>query len=158
MVLVGEIVLSYIVMVIGIYYVEIIDENGCVFVFNFISLSNDCGDVIGMGGGLFCNNLGYIFMVMDNGVCDNCVYIVEVIGSLFGLILWFFDDFDSGVNNLVSGENVIYQFIKFGFYCIFMLVIYDNVGSNVVCVEMILDIILVVVDFDYDGVCLGVFV
>ena len=153
--LAGETASSYTATAIGTYHVEIIDENGCAFVSNSISLSNDCGDVTGTGGGPSCNNPGHTFTAMDNGACDNRAYTAEAIGSLPGSILWFFDDPDSGANNSASGENVTHQFTKPGFYRIFMLATYDNAGSNVVCVEMIPDTILAVADFDYDGVCPG---
>lgn len=145
----------YTATAVGDYHVDIVDENGCAFSSNTIVLRNDCGDVTGTGGGPACNNPGHTFTAMDNGSCDNRSYTAIATGSIPGSVLWFFDDPASGVNNSASGVNVSHEFTTAGFYRIFMLASYDNMGAPVTCVEMIPDTVLAVANFDYDGVCPG---
>ncbi|MEO0726085.1 MAG: PKD domain-containing protein [Bacteroidota bacterium] len=153
--LAGETSSTYTAMALGNYWVDIIDENGCSFSSNTITLENNCGSGQGTGGGPNCNNPDHSFTSMDNGACDDRSYTAIADGNIPGSVFWIFDDPDSGANNTATGENVSHLFSKPGFYRIFMFANYDNMGTPVTCVTMIPDTVLAVAEFDYDGVCPG---
>lgn len=152
----GETGTSYTASAFGAYHVEIIDENGCSFASNTISVYEDCGDPGGTGGGASCNNSDHNFTRMEDGSCDNRMYTANAVGSIPGTTYWRFDDSASGVNNTATGDNVSHQFTKPGFYRVFMGALYDDgAGGQVLCRSIQPDTIYAVAAFDYEGVCPG---
>jgi gliding motility-associated-like protein len=140
----------------GNYHVEIIDESGCAYASNVITLQEDCGSIGGTGGGAGCNNPDHTFTTTDNGSCDNRAYSAIATGAIPGSIFWIFDDPFNGTSG-GNGQNVTYQYTKPGFYRVLMAALYDDgMGGSVLCREIIPDTIFAVANFAYDGVCPGV--
>lgn len=154
--LAGETGSNYTATAFGTYHVDIIDENGCAFSSNTISVEDNCTDIRCTGGGAGCNNPGHTFTAMDNGSCDDRAYTAIATGSIPGSVFWNFDDPDSGAANSGSGVNVTHQYTKPGFYRVLMGALYDDgMGGSVLCREILPDTVFAVADFEYDGVCPG---
>lgn len=154
--LAGETSTNYTATAFGNYHVDIVDENGCAFSSNTITVADNCTDIRCTGGGASCNNPGHTFTSMDNGSCDDRAYTAIANGSIPGSIFWNFDDPDSGVANNANGLNVTHQYTKPGFYRVLMGALYDDgMGGSVLCRDILPDTVFAVADFDYDGVCPG---
>lgn len=154
--LAGETGTNYTATAFGVYRVDIIDENGCAFSSNTISVEDNCTDISGTGGGANCNNSSHTFTVTENGSCDDRAYTAIATGSTPGSIFWNFDDIDSGPANNATGVNVTHQYSKPGFYRVLMAATYDDgMGGQVLCRDIIPDTVFAVAAFDYDGVCPG---
>jgi gliding motility-associated-like protein len=147
---------SYLANTYGNYQVGIVDENGCSFVSNVISLAENCGDIGGTGGGANCNNPGHNFTTTDNGLCNDRSFTAVATGSIPGSITWSFDDPGSGSNNFATGANASHVFSRPGFFRVRMVAAYDDgMGGQVLCRQITPETILAVANFDYDGVCPG---
>ena len=151
---VGSNTTQYTATALGTYWVEITDENGCQFTSNSIPVFINCGDGRCSGNSGTCPD--HDFTIQETGTCNVRDYTALVTGSEPGTTFWDFDDPASGADNTANGNNVSHTYAEPGFYRVLMGATYDDGNGNLsTCVIIKPDTVLLVANFEYDGVCPG---
>ena len=143
---------AYIAVDTGVYYVQVIDINGCEDFSNVIIVGEDCinGPPIPAPACPSDPAIG----IIPTMSCDTRQYQDLSVGAIASY--WIFDDPASGVNNTSTLPNPTHTFTEVGFYRVFLLSTFQVGGdpdSTYQCPDWIVDTVLVKADFTADTVC-----
>jgi gliding motility-associated-like protein len=119
----------------GMYHVIVTDSNGCTSKSNIHTIREDCGTG---------SPINFSWINLD---CNNLVFEVDPPYTSTNFT-WFFDDPDSGPNNVVSGLSVTHEFTYAGYYYVIV-----NGNSNEAGAEIVE--IGTVADFEFADGCAG---
>lgn len=146
----------YTATALGLYYVEITDQNGCAFPSNTINIYEDC-----TGGGLpstNCDIPGVSFDIQSAGGCNERSYQINNLNYIPGSIQWVFDDPASGIDNFSNLPNPSHTYSQAGFYRVLMLARFPgavNPADTVLCGDYRVDTVYLAANFSADTACAG---
>lgn len=103
----------------GMYYVIVTDSNGCSSQSNIHTIREDCGTA---------TPVNFSLINLD---CNNLVFEVDPPYSSTNFT-WFFDDPDSGPNNVVSGLSVSHEFTYAGYYYVIVNGNANEAGADII--------------------------
>ena len=147
---------NYTASAFGAYYVEIIDQNGCAFPSNIISVFEDCGGGPPIAG---CDIPGVSFDIQPSGICNERMYQINMPNYIPGTVSWNFDDPPSGIDNFSNLPNPAHTYTQAGFYRVLMLARFPSAGNpadTVLCGNFRVDTVYLVANFSADTACAGV--